>query len=471
MGRLFFALLALVVARRLLEADGTEKEGALSLGAWLLPLCIMGVFYVLVRGPNGVLRQGLELMVLMSVYYALLLPLLPRLRERFRAGFCSLLWFLPAVLLLVRQSVAWRWGLPRGLVALVIPWPVLRWILAVWMLGALVVMTGFLLKNRQVKKQRLAGAMPVEDEEILALWQEERLRLKMASSVRLLQGPGVSAPVSMGLVDEIVLIPRRDYAPEDLRLIFRHELWHLRRDDVDKKILLALFCSLCWFNPLVWLALRRAAEDMECRCDELVAQSLGSEGRQRYARLLLAEPGDSRGFSSCLSAEAEGLKRRVQEVLHPKIRKSGRWMVPGLLLVLFLMQGLVVLADEKSSGEEKIFSAVPGAVITDVSYKFTDSHNHTQRSEPILSAGDKRALRDYLSGLTLWHISDGSFDGLYHWNERELSFWLAAGGERILHVSLRNDRLELYEAFDTDNRKVYDLIEEPDWALLESLLN
>lgn len=54
-------MLVLVVARRLLEADGTEKEGSLSLRAWLLPLYLMGLFYVPVRGLNGVLRQGLPL--------------------------------------------------------------------------------------------------------------------------------------------------------------------------------------------------------------------------------------------------------------------------------------------------------------------------------------------------------------------------------------------------------------------------
>ena len=45
--------------------------------------------------------------------------------------------------------------------------------------------------------------------------------------------------------------------PEELRFVVRHEAEHVRRRDIVLNLLLAALEIAHWFNPLVWLAVRR----------------------------------------------------------------------------------------------------------------------------------------------------------------------------------------------------------------------
>lgn len=59
----------------------------------------------------------------------------------------------------------------------------------------------------------------------------------------------------------------------DLRLMFLHELAHVRRRDVAVNWLLSAVTAVHWFNPIVWLCVRRVRADRELACDELVLAS------------------------------------------------------------------------------------------------------------------------------------------------------------------------------------------------------
>ena len=67
--------------------------------------------------------------------------------------------------------------------------------------------------------------------------------------------------------------------------------------DAWGKFFLAFCTAICWFNPLMWVAMRKSADDLELSCDEAVTAELDEAGRRRYASLLLDTVGDERGFT------------------------------------------------------------------------------------------------------------------------------------------------------------------------------
>lgn len=72
---------------------------------------------------------------------------------------------------------------------------------------------------------------------------------------------------------------------------------------------------MCWFNPLMWLAMRKSADDLELSCDEIVLEGCSSTTRYQYANLLLKTAGDQRGFTTCLSTTASALRYRLKHVM------------------------------------------------------------------------------------------------------------------------------------------------------------
>ena len=116
----------------------------------------------------------------------------------------------------------------------------------------------------------------------------------------------VWTPLTIGLFAgaRVVVLPERDYTDEELRLVLTHEAVHIARCDAASKLALVSVTALFWFDPLVWLAMRRSADDIELSCDESVTLGADEAERRRYADLILSSAGDERGFTTCLSARA-----------------------------------------------------------------------------------------------------------------------------------------------------------------------
>ena len=279
----------------------------------------------------------------MSVYFALLFLLLPVLRKHFRARTVASLWLLPNFLY-VFQYPWHRRSAP--LVTLRVPEIGLKIWLCVWLGVAAVLFLGSFVRHFRFRRRILRGAEPVTDAETLALWKKLQLDSGLHKpKYKLFTAPEARTPLTVGLTRATtrVLLPPAEYTPEELRLILTHELVHLRRDDISAKLFYAFARSIGWFLPLMWLSLRRSAEDLELSCDEAVLLGEDGETRRDYARLLLHTAGDERGFTSCLSADAEALKHRLNGILKPGKKHRGFWLVSVFLFVLLISDGVAAV--------------------------------------------------------------------------------------------------------------------------------
>lgn len=90
----------------------------------------------------------------------------------------------------------------------------------------------------------------MSDPAVLAVWQAEvdRAREKKPK-FRLVTSPQASTPITIGLFFKSVrvVLPQRHYTPEELKLIFRHELVHIGREDAWNKFFVAFCIAMCWF--------------------------------------------------------------------------------------------------------------------------------------------------------------------------------------------------------------------------------
>ncbi len=99
----------------------------------------------------------------------------------------------------------------------------------------------------------------------------------------------VQSPCLVGFFRPCLLLPRGlmgELSRDELRLVFLHELAHLRRRDLALNWLLAAVESIHWFNPLVWLVTRRFRADREEACDAS-ALAARPEERATYGETLI----------------------------------------------------------------------------------------------------------------------------------------------------------------------------------------
>ena len=344
-----------------------------------------------------------------SLYYVLLLLFLPLLRRCFQARTCAALWLLPTMLYCTVYSFM---ELPRPAWVIRLPEGWLPWLALLWAAGFFAVLLGRTVSHLRFRREILRPARPAEDLEaweVLRLW--DRLHREAGypkRRYRLVVSPAVRTPVSIGLFSWSirVVLPRLDYSLEDLELILRHELVHIGRRDCSAKFFFTFCTALCWFNPLMWLAMGRSADDMERSCDETVLLDADDRKRRRYASLLLETAGDERGYTTCLSASASALRYRLKSVVHPGKRLGGGLLAGLLLFVLMMTSGYTALAYPAGTGRQVLFGGDPaGYTVSYASWK-------NEAGDTVGGCGDPETLLRLLADLPMEHVAGlASFSG------------------------------------------------------------
>lgn len=163
----------------------------------------------------------------------------------------------------------------------------------------------------------------------------------------------ISTPAVTGLLRPRLLLPHERYDVQELRYILRHELCHLKRRDMLLKLVLLAANAMHWFNPVVYLMLRQADEDIELACDSAATEGLELPERAAYSRTLLAAVQSSvRALpaTTCFGGTVERLKRRITNVLGAQ-KKRGLGVV-ALVLALTLTAGCAVSWGERAQTQK-----------------------------------------------------------------------------------------------------------------------
>ena len=304
------------------------------------------------------LAKLLRMLAATLVYSALLWALTPLLRKRISARGCAALWLLPNLIFYFFLVLLLHKFTPDAPLFVVrLPRSALWIALLVWAAGFVAVLIWKFVSHLRFRKALLWDAVPVSAQErnlFLSTWRalcfdENKKRAEIENNVSpskevsVLRSPAVDCPLVIGLWEKTrcLVLPQREYSEQELRLIFRHEAIHLMHQDNWLKFTLGFLCAAGWFIPMLWPGLGKAAEDLELCCDELATNELTEEQRRNYAGLLLSNAGTAKGFTTCLSASASGLRYRMAQVLHPQKRRAGFLAVFGLSVFFFFLYGML----------------------------------------------------------------------------------------------------------------------------------
>lgn len=228
----------------------------------------------------------------------------------------------------------------------------------------------------------------------LPLPEGEGISVPEGLQVRMLDG--LSTPLTYGVFRPTVLIPVRCLEqPEQLQHILLHEQAHIRNWDLLKKHLFLLTACIHWFNPLVWLMVALAFEDMEIRCDAVAVHKLGTQQKKAYARTLVSAETARLNDLLLSNFSQSTTARRLKALIHLRRRPVISAVVCVCLvlaLTLGFLTGPVALsapAEETPASETTLQDAVTVSIpepsasdMRDLSYLPQTEPLYTKPTEP-----------------------------------------------------------------------------------------
>ena len=205
---------------------------------------------------------------------------------------------------------------------------------------------GYVLARRRL----LRDAEPGSEEET-ALLAALAAGLGVRRAPPLLHTADAASPMVLGLVRPVLLLPEGALPAEELEVVLRHELTHLKRHDVAYQALLLLARTVHWFNPLVWWMGREAGRSLELCCDDAVVRGRDEAFCRRYGSVLLRTATGGRMPLSTQFGGGKGqLKARLGNLFRKK-RNSAALVCIALACAL-LVTSLVACEQAELTPEE-----------------------------------------------------------------------------------------------------------------------
>lgn len=161
-------------------------------------------------------------------------------------------------------------------------------VVVVWLVGFVFFLLRF-CQQVTISRNILTRGVECDCNRVLEIYRKSAEAISVFGPPRVLQSDDIDRPALIGVINPAVVVPsgftdRID--AEELSLVFRHELAHLKRKDLLWNFIPQIVNLALYFHPLAWVANRRWAMAMESACDELVLQ-IPDTNTRNYASTLI----------------------------------------------------------------------------------------------------------------------------------------------------------------------------------------
>jgi len=229
----------------------------------------------------------------------------------------------------------------------------------VWVAGILALSTYYLFVVLRFNK-RVGVSCKLENHEVLSILEACKAKLGITRPIPIYETTRLHSPCIYGLTRPRIYLPADIVTIADSRQLMHiilHELTHYKRNDLWFNFLWTLAAVLHWFNPFVWLSMKKIKVDREVACDAGVLEMLDEHESSSYGMTLLML---SRLFTRTSSPQVNlsnffennrEMKRRITMI--SKFKK-GTYKLSAATIILLLGLGAVMLTNssEHANGAE-----------------------------------------------------------------------------------------------------------------------
>jgi beta-lactamase regulating signal transducer with metallopeptidase domain len=274
------------------------------------------------------------------------------------------------------------------------------YLIAIWTTGIVFILLRNLVLNNKFKLQ-IKRDMRNADSYLTDILNEIRLELKIDKSIRITQSNYIDIPLVCGIINPTIIIPTNLYASlgdDKLRLIIRHELFHVKRHDVFKNYLWLIAKTLYWFNPLVWIGFNDYLDDIEIACDDMVVKSITKEDSFLYSQSLVDVIKLSKNYRKIpiylsFCKDKKILRKRVENMLKPtkKLKLAG---FISMLIAIIMVVGCFTTACKPTPNKVVVQSKNDGELEKAIVQTAEPTVQNSEQIQPTETAKPKVIVQD-----------------------------------------------------------------------------
>jgi beta-lactamase regulating signal transducer with metallopeptidase domain/tetratricopeptide (TPR) repeat protein len=235
----------------------------------------------------------------------------------------------------------------------------------------------------------------IEDEALLTELDRACDQLGVTAPVSAVFSEQVSVPLVWGFRRPVLVLPAAasEWTLDALRVVFLHELAHLRRRDMLTLLAMRCAAALYWFHPVVWSLDHSARRDCERACDDLVIRA-GTRPSEYADHLLtiarLLPHRDPFGAVTLAMSRHSQLEGRLLSILHPNVRRSDTSRVTLAIVAVAALLIVIPIAALRLTAQETEVVKMPRAIAphTKVEVVESKSDETTDGDESADTAGD-----------------------------------------------------------------------------------
>ncbi|MBQ9610002.1 MAG: M56 family metallopeptidase [Lachnospiraceae bacterium] len=234
------------------------------------------------------------------------------------------------------KLMMYRISLPFGEIS------VSKLMLMIWGIGIIVQTVRFMYGR--IRMKRLIKSLPMTLMEIPGAVSEMMPRKSKAYICT-----GISVPMSVGIINRMILLPDREYDCNDICNIIRHESVHLNMYDHITVIVSNALCIIYWWNPCVYLLRRNMEKALEVRCDREAVKGMDSVEVAEYMSTLIKVFKNRYSDGQYAGLGMLGSGRSMRKELKSRFNAleadvSGEKIKGVNLLLTFILLGIMILS-------------------------------------------------------------------------------------------------------------------------------
>ena len=195
------------------------------------------------------------------------------------------------------------------------------------------------------------------DDNLTACMENMKKQMKISKQVKIAVCNYTGSPMLVGIFSPVIVLPNNEYTATQLEMIIRHELTHLKRNDILYKFILHLVSCVYWFNPLTACMARLAGKDIEISCDEDIVKTGDKQFKAEYAQTIIrviSMQNNKLILATNFSQNAKTVKERFTNIFTNRKLKAGKSVIAVFMAVVVIATSLVGCSNRTS-----VFNASP----------------------------------------------------------------------------------------------------------------
>ena len=182
-----------------------------------------------------------------------------------------------------------------------------------------------------------------DNREIGEIINKYKSKMKIKKKISFAFSSQITSPITIGITKKIIVIPK-EYEIKDYEFILKHEVFHVKNNDIELKLFCLITEIIYFFNPIVRLLEKEITEIIEINCDYNILLDANEAERQEYGNILLKQIEKNRKnkyklATSFAYSKRRSIMNRFSNIINGKNKKRG---IIIIAVVFLLIMGAVV---------------------------------------------------------------------------------------------------------------------------------